>query len=79
MPKAMDLILSVIPLSLAIKKFSIFIKKVLPDIIILLGDRYEILAMANVATIYKILIAHIHGGEATEGLIDEAIRHSITK
>ena len=45
----------------------------------LLGDRYEILAAATVATIYKIPIAHIHGGEATEGLIDEAIRHSITK
>ena len=37
------------------------------------------MAAATVATIYKIPIAHIHGGEATEGLIDEAIRHSITK
>ena len=66
-------------LSIAIKKFSSFLKNVLPDMVVLLGDRYEILAMANVATIYKIPIAHIHGGEATEGLIDEAIRHSITK
>lgn len=66
-------------LSIAIKRFSSFLKNVLPDMVVLLGDRYEILAMANVATIYKIPIAHIHGGEATEGLIDEAIRHSITK
>lgn len=66
-------------LSLAIKRISNFFKKIKPDIIVLLGDRYEILAAATVATIYKIPIAHIHGGEATEGLIDEAIRHSITK
>lgn len=50
-----------------------------PDILILLGDRYEMLAAAQAAMIGRIPIAHIHGGEATEGLIDEAIRHSITK
>lgn len=50
-----------------------------PDIVVLLGDRYEILAAAEAALIARIPIAHIHGGEATEGLIDEAIRHSITK
>ncbi len=42
-------------------------------------DRYEILAVCIAAMNAEILIAHIHGGEATEGLIDEAIRHSITK
>lgn len=50
-----------------------------PDIIVLLGDRFEILAAATAATIARIPIAHCHGGEATEGLIDEPIRHSVTK
>jgi len=50
-----------------------------PDILLILGDRYEILAAAQAAMIAKIPIAHIHGGEATEGLIDEAIRHAVTK
>lgn len=50
-----------------------------PDIVIILGDRYEMLAAASAATIARIPIAHIGGGESTEGLIDEAIRHSITK
>jgi len=50
-----------------------------PDIVVLLGDRYEILSAAAAALIARIPIAHIHGGEVTEGAIDEAIRHSITK
>ena len=50
-----------------------------PDIILILGDRYEIMSAAMAATIARIPIAHLHGGEATEGCIDEAIRHSITK
>lgn len=50
-----------------------------PDMVVLLGDRYEALAAAQSAMILRIPIAHIHGGEATEGVIDEAIRHSITK
>lgn len=50
-----------------------------PDIIIVLGDRYEIFACVASAMICRIPVAHLHGGEATEGLIDEAIRHSITK
>jgi GDP/UDP-N,N'-diacetylbacillosamine 2-epimerase (hydrolysing) len=50
-----------------------------PDIIVLLGDRFEIFAAAAAALIAKIPIAHIHGGETTEGAFDEAIRHSITK
>ena len=45
----------------------------------LLGDRYELLAAAQTALVARIPIAHIHGGEATEGAIDEAIRHAITK
>ena len=50
-----------------------------PDLILILGDRYEILAAAIAAMVARIPIGHLHGGEATEGLIDEPIRHSITK
>jgi GDP/UDP-N,N'-diacetylbacillosamine 2-epimerase (hydrolysing) len=50
-----------------------------PDIVVLLGDRFEIFTAASAAMIAKIPIAHIHGGESTEGVIDEAMRHSITK
>lgn len=50
-----------------------------PDIIVVLGDRYEIFSAVSAAMIARIPIAHLHGGEATEGLIDEPIRHSITK
>jgi UDP-hydrolysing UDP-N-acetyl-D-glucosamine 2-epimerase len=50
-----------------------------PDLLLLLGDRYEILAAAEAALIAKIPIAHISGGDTTEGAYDEAIRHSITK
>lgn len=49
------------------------------DMLILLGDRYEALAAAIAAMIMRIPISHLHGGELTEGLIDEGIRHSITK
>lgn len=50
-----------------------------PDILVLLGDRYELLVAAEVALIHRIPIAHIHGGEKTEGAFDDAIRHSVTK
>lgn len=50
-----------------------------PDLILLMGDRYELLAAAQVALLMRIRIAHISGGDTTEGAYDEAIRHSITK
>ena len=50
-----------------------------PGLVVVLGDRYEILAAATAALIESIPIAHIHGGEITEGAYDDAIRHSITK
>lgn len=50
-----------------------------PDIVILLGDRYEILAAAQAALVARIPVAHIAGGDTTEGAIDESIRHAITK
>ena len=50
-----------------------------PDILVVLGDRFEIFAAVSAATIFGIPVAHLHGGETTEGAFDEAIRHSITK
>ncbi|EQA54179.1 UDP-N-acetylglucosamine 2-epimerase [Leptospira kmetyi] len=50
-----------------------------PDLIVVLGDRFEIFSAVSAAMIAKIPVAHIHGGEITEGAFDESIRHSITK
>ena len=50
-----------------------------PDLIVILGDRFEALAVAQAAMILRIPIAHIHGGEITEGAYDDAIRHAVTK
>jgi len=50
-----------------------------PDLLLVLGDRFEIFASVSAALIARIPIAHIHGGELTEGAFDDAIRHSITK
>jgi len=50
-----------------------------PDLMVVLGDRYEAFVATSAAMIAKIPVAHLYGGEATEGLIDEPIRHSITK
>jgi len=59
--------------------FPVALSEISPDILVILGDRYEAFAAASTAMICRIPIAHIHGGEATYGLIDEPIRHSITK
>ena len=53
--------------------------KLKPDVVLLLGDRYETHAVATAALLMNIPIAHIHGGEITEGAVDEQMRHSITK
>jgi GDP/UDP-N,N'-diacetylbacillosamine 2-epimerase (hydrolysing) len=50
-----------------------------PDVLLVLGDRFEMLSAAAAAMVARIPIAHLHGGETTEGAFDEAIRHSITK
>ncbi len=55
------------------------IKQVKPNILILLGDRFEILAAASIAVIHRIPICHLHGGEETLGAIDNSIRHAITQ
>ncbi len=66
-------------ISLATKKISKKISFLKPDIIVLLGDRYEIFAAAAAALVHQIPICHLHGGEVTKGSIDESFRHSITK
>ncbi len=66
-------------IGLATIGFADTFQRLKPDILVLLGDRFEILAAAQAAMVARIPIAHLHGGELTEGLIDEAIRHSVTK
>ena len=53
--------------------------KLKPDLVVMLGDRYEIFAAASAALVSRLPIAHLHGGEVTAGAFDEAFRHSITK
>jgi len=62
-----------------LKKFSYALKKITPDIFVVFGDRYEMLAATISAFIFKIPIAHIAGGEKTSGSLDDGFRHSITK
>lgn len=59
--------------------FADIFTRIKPDIVVILGDRYEALAAATAAMVHRIPIAHIHGGELTLGAVDDAIRHSITK
>jgi GDP/UDP-N,N'-diacetylbacillosamine 2-epimerase (hydrolysing) len=65
--------------SLGVAGFGEVFDSINPDLILVLGDRFEILSAVIAAMFARIPIAHLHGGEITEGLIDEAIRHSITK
>ena len=66
-------------LGLAVSGMGKAFDRLKPDIVIVLGDRYEILAAAEAAMVARIPIAHIHGGEITEGAMDDAMRHAITK
>lgn len=59
--------------------FADALEELKPDLMLVLGDRYELLSAAAAAIVARIPIAHLHGGETTEGAFDEAIRHSITK
>jgi GDP/UDP-N,N'-diacetylbacillosamine 2-epimerase (hydrolysing) len=65
--------------SIGVNKFSNSFRDLKPDLIIILGDRYEIMSAAYTALLHKIPIAHLHGGERSEGAYDESIRHAITK
>jgi GDP/UDP-N,N'-diacetylbacillosamine 2-epimerase (hydrolysing) len=55
------------------------LQKLQPDLVLVLGDRFEIFSAVAAAMVARIPVAHLHGGESTEGAFDEAIRHSITK
>ena len=66
-------------MSRGLSKFVKIFEKNKPDLIILLGDRYEIFMTCVAATLCRLPIAHIHGGEITKSLVDEAFRHSISK
>lgn len=66
-------------MGVALIGFADYFETYKPDLLLILGDRYEMLAVATAALMARIPIAHIHGGETTEGAVDEAIRHSITK
>ena len=66
-------------MGIACQKFAKVFKKLMPNLVVLLGDRYEIFAVAVAAYVARIPIAHIHGGEVTKGAFDEAFRHAITK
>ncbi|CAN0586451.1 unnamed protein product, partial [Ectocarpus sp. 12 AP-2014] len=59
--------------------FADALERLRPDCLVILGDRYEALAIAQVAAVMRIPIAHLHGGELTEGAYDDPIRHAITK
>jgi UDP-hydrolysing UDP-N-acetyl-D-glucosamine 2-epimerase len=66
-------------IGLGMKGFGQAFSELRPDIVVLLGDRFELLAPAVSAVMLGIPIAHIHGGELTEGAIDDSVRHAITK
>ncbi len=63
----------------AVTGFATAFETLAPDVIVVLGDRYEILAAASAAAVMCIPVAHIHGGEISAGAVDDAIRHAITK
>lgn len=66
-------------MGLGVISFADTLANLKPDIAVVLGDRYEIFAAVQAAMALNIPVAHLHGGETTEGAMDEAIRHSITK
>ncbi|MBU3106228.1 UDP-N-acetylglucosamine 2-epimerase [Clostridium gasigenes] len=66
-------------MGLATISFAEAFERLKPDMIVVLGDRYEIFAVCSAAVTAKIPIAHLHGGETTEGAFDEVFRHCITK
>ena len=66
-------------MGLGVIGFADALSRMQPDVLVILGDRFEALAAAQTAMILRIPVAHIHGGEITEGAYDDAIRHAITK
>ena len=74
-----DSLSTVLEMSRGLKGYAEAYKELKPDMLLILGDRYEMLAAATAALILRIPIAHISGGAISEGAFDDAIRHSITK
>lgn len=66
-------------MGLALIGYGEALQRLKPDMVVVLGDRFETFCMAAAAQVSRVPLAHIHGGETTEGAIDEAFRHSITK
>jgi UDP-hydrolysing UDP-N-acetyl-D-glucosamine 2-epimerase len=66
-------------MGVAMISFADALKEIGPDIVVLLGDRFEIVPVALASVVFKIPVAHIHGGETSQGAIDEAFRHAVTK
>ncbi|MBF0099354.1 MAG: UDP-N-acetylglucosamine 2-epimerase (hydrolyzing) [Desulfobacterales bacterium] len=66
-------------MGLGLMSYSDALERLKPDVLVILGDRFEAFTAAAAATVCRIPIAHIHGGESTFGLMDEAFRHAITK
>jgi UDP-hydrolysing UDP-N-acetyl-D-glucosamine 2-epimerase len=66
-------------IGVGLMSFADALKELLPDIVVILGDRFELFSVAIAALILRIPIAHIHGGETTQGAFDEAVRHSVSK
>ncbi|WP_010648145.1 UDP-N-acetylglucosamine 2-epimerase [Oceanobacillus massiliensis] len=66
-------------MGLAMVSFAECFGRIKPDLVIILGDRFEIFSAVSAASVMQIPVAHLHGGETTEGAFDEAFRHSITK
>lgn len=66
-------------MGLALIGYGEAVSRLRPDMAVVLGDRFETFCMASACQVHRIPIAHIHGGETTEGAMDEAFRHAITK
>lgn len=66
-------------MSNALRQLADVFDRLKPDLVLILGDRYEMLCVAAAANVFQIPVAHLHGGELTEGAFDDAFRHAITK
>ncbi len=66
-------------MGVAVNGYGKFLAEYNPDLLVILGDRFEAFCCATAAQVCRVPVAHIHGGETTQGAIDEAFRHSITK
>ena len=63
----------------ALSRFASMFERLRPDLLVVLGDRQELLSACAAAVLLRLPIAHIHGGEATEGVLDEQVRHAVSK